>query len=199
MKVLKPVLRKFCTAILGGCVASLVCLLLGADWRHTTNPYAVVAGDLHALPSAAYIQWPTNLVGGTTNRSPWRIGILGADPFGESLAMAVQNRPVDGRDFEIVHALRADELLDCHIVYLATKDEAKLGAALTVFAHHPVLTVGEVDDFLKLGGMIRLDIDKRVKLSLNLDRTDAEGFKIRADMLEIASEVIQNGRVKKMK
>ena len=217
MELLKPTLRTFRIAILGGVVAWLACFTLRADLS-TRNPYDVVAGDLHAFTSPNYIRWPTNAVAITnaiastnavavtnavasTNSPPpsWRIGILGGDPFGDTLLKTLKDHPVDGRDFEIIHAQSAAELLNCHIVYISTKDEEVIGSALTVFAKHPVLTVGEADDFLKLGGMIRMEFGKNVHFSVNLDRARAAGLKISAGMLEVANQVIENGRLKKLK
>ena len=90
-------------------------------------------------------------------------------------------------------------MLNCHIVYISTKDEGVIGSALTVFAKHPVLTVGEADDFLKIGGMVRMEFGKTVHFSVNLDRARAAGLKISAGMLEVANQVIENGRLKKLK
>jgi hypothetical protein len=193
MKFFHPASRPVRLTLLAGIVALCALMALGQE-RRTSNPYSVIAGDLHAFP--AYIQWPTNSV---ATQQPWRIGIWGTDPFGDLMEHTVKDRPVVSRDFQIIRSGKINDLTNCDLVYFTVKDEQRIGPALTALAGHPVLTVGEGEDFLKLGGMVRMEVSKTVRFQINLDHTRAAGLKVRAEMLEIASEVWEDGRLKKTK
>jgi len=155
-----------------------------------SDPYVVIAGFLHAFPS--YVEWPTNVP--ATNPPPWRLGVVGDDPFGDSLADIFDNHPVRGRQFEIIHAARAEDLPPCDIVYIGSKDIKQVKQSLAMLAARPVLTVSEADDFLELGGIVELHQGPTVRFSIDLDNARAAGLKIPAGMLEVAAKVVENGR-----
>ena len=80
-------------------------------------------------------------------------------------------------------------------MFIEFKDADRIQAALAILARHPVLTVGEADDFLKLGGIIQLQRwHETVRMNINLDAARAAHLTIPASLLELASQVLVNGR-----
>jgi hypothetical protein len=177
------------------CALSLLVGLAGGEELHTSNPHAVMANYLRVLP--AYVEWPTNTF--ATPEEPWRIGILGADPFGELLEKALRDRQVGGRGFEIWHATRLADLPPCEIIFIAGKDADEIKEIMRALDSRPVLTVSEHDNFLALGGIIELQARATVRMSINLDHARAAHLKIPRKMLEVASEVIENGGCRRLK
>ena len=196
MEPLKPITRQLrAVAALGGvvCLLAWAALAVRGAEVYKPNPHDVLAGFLHRFPE--HVQWPNRPA--TTNPAPWRIGILGDDPFGEALILVTRTNPVAGRDFEIVHATRAEDLRTCEVVYIGLKDEEKIKAALAALAGRPILTVGETENFLKLGGVIRMELRKYAQFSVNLDAAKASDLKIKAKMLEVARQIIKDGKLNK--
>jgi hypothetical protein len=157
-----------------------------------------MAGYLHVFP--AYVKWPTNTFADANDS--WQVGVLGGNPFGNLLEETLlgTNHAVLGRSFEIWHAGRLEDLPGCQIIFFAFKDEANTKAALEKLDSLPVLTVGEAGNFLQLGGIIQLEQKRdRMLMSINLDRARASHLEIPAKMLEVASAVIENGELKKLK
>jgi hypothetical protein len=198
MENLKPATQRLRP---GSALGGLVCALLllaraagGAD-LHTSNPHEVMAGYLRALP--AYVHWPTNTL--ATPEQPWRIGILGADPFGDVLETTLRDRQAAGRGFDIARALKLKDLPPCEILFIAIKDEDELKKIFDELGSRPVLTVGEHDDFLTLGGIVQLQTRDTVKIFINLDRARAAQLEIPKRMLDVASGVIENGVRRKLK
>lgn len=196
MEFLKPFTRRLrCAAILLGCVCLGAWPLSGADLR-TSNPYDLIAANLHQFPG--YVQWPQRA--GETNPAPWRIGVLGDDPFGDALNQVTKGQPIAGREFIIIHATRAEDLRTCDLVYVGLKDEDKIKEALATLAGRPILTVSDAENFLELGGVIRMEIPKRVgnaRFSLNLDQARTVGLKISTEMQELSTQVLKDGKLKK--
>lgn len=165
---------------------------LAAELR-TSNPYEIIAAYLHRFP--AYVSWPTNAV--TATNAAWCVGVLGTDPFGLSLEPMLlgESRAVAGHPFEIRHAAELADLPPCHLVFIKFKDDAQLKAALDSLAGQPVLTVGDADNFLKLGGIIQLQRwHNTIRMNINLDAARAANLKIPASMLELANQVVLNGQ-----
>jgi hypothetical protein len=140
---------------------------------------------------AHYVTWPENAF--ADEHSPWRICILGKDPFVQVLDKTLTGRTEQGRTFEVRHAETLDELPSCQIVYISFDDASKRRAALAALKNQPVLTVGDAREFLREGGMIRFQTGDRVELSINLDRTQAASLQVQTKMLEVSHEVLQNG------
>jgi hypothetical protein len=180
-------------------IASLSLLLLpglaASQELATENPYKVKAAFLRNF--AHYVTWPD--VAFSRSNSSWCIGILGQDPFGEVLETTFKGRTEQGRTFEIFRADTPEDLPECQIVFVAYKDAAKRRAVLAELKGKPVLTVGDAPDFLREGGVIRFQVGDRVRMSINLDQARAVSLIVQTRMLEVSSDVLENGVIRKVK
>lgn len=159
----------------------------------TASPNKVKAAFLRNFTH--YVSWPSDVF--ANDRSPWRICVLGNDPFGDVLDKTLMGRAEQGRAFEVLRADSLNELPRCQIVFVAHKDAAKRRAALAELKKSPVLTVSDVPEFLQEGGIIQFQVGDRVEMSINLDQSRAASLKIQTKMLEVSREVVENGVVKK--
>jgi len=159
----------------------------------TVNPFKGEAAFLRNF--AHYVTWPQSAF--ADNRSPWHICVLGKDPFGEVLKTTLAGRTEQGRSFEICSAESLKQLPACHIVFIAFVNPERRRAALAELKGKPVLTVGNAPEFLREGGIIRLQVGNRVQMSVNLDQARRGSLAIQTKMLEVSSEVVENGMVKR--
>lgn len=166
----------------------------GQEWLRT-DPNRIEVVVLRNL--AHYVAWPMDAFADA--KAPWRIGVLGADPFGNLLEEALQGRTEQGRPFEVVRADTLSELPPCQIVFVALKDVRTRRAALSSLKNQPVLTVGDVPGFLEEGGIIRFQVTDRVEMSVNLDQARSVSLQIQTKMLEVAREVLENGAVRRLR
>jgi hypothetical protein len=158
-----------------------------------TNPWRVEAAFLRNF--AHYVTWPESTF--SDDQSPWRICILGEDPFGELLENTLKGRTEKGRSFTIQRTDKSSELRNCQIVYVAYKVSMSRRAALAELKDQPVLTVSNAPGFLEEGGMIRFDVKQHVEMSINLDHARAASLSVQTKMLEVSRNVIVNGQVRK--
>lgn len=84
-------------------------------------------------------------------------------------------------------------------MYITCDTASERQTALAALKGMPVLTVGDADDFLQQGGIIRFQVKDRVLMSINLDQAHAASLTIQTKMLEVATEVLENGKVRKAK
>lgn len=176
-----------------GCVLWL--LLFPATTFPAESPYRVEAAFLRNF--SHYVTWPVRPLAG--GGAPWRICVLGPDPFGALLERALAGRTEQGRPFEIFRAQRTDHLPACDIAYIAYRDDARRRAALAGFRGKPVLTVGESPDFLQQGGIIQFEVGERVKISVNLDQARTASLTIQTKMLEVSDLVVEGGQVRRLR
>ncbi len=176
------------------------CLLLIGDSSAgqgfvTADPYKVEAAFLRNF--SHYVTWPAATFADA--RSPWRIGILGRDPFGDTLEKTLKGRVEQGRTYEIFRADKLEDLPECNIIFIAYRDAARRRAVLAELRGKPVLTVGDAAEFLQEGGIIRFEVGDRVKMSINLDRARSASLTIQTKMLEVSDHVVENGVVRRLR
>lgn len=132
---------------------------------------------------AQFVKWPAS--GGQMT-----IGILGDDPFGGALEKTVKGESVDGRKLTIRRARKAEDLKGCQIVFVANSEGGNLNAILAALAGANVLTVGELDDFVKQGGAIGFTSSGgKVRFEINTGATQRAGLNISSRLLKLASRV----------
>ncbi|MBS1213763.1 MAG: hypothetical protein H6R26_2380 [Proteobacteria bacterium] len=155
----------------------------------TQDPNKVKAAFLRNF--AHYVTWPEKAFADAS--SPWRVCVLGRDPFGEVLDKTLAGRTERGRPFEVSRAETLGELPACQIIYVTYADPGERRATLAALKNRPVLTVGDTADFLSEGGMIRFQVKERVEISINLDRARSASLLIQTKMLEVSYQVLEDG------
>lgn len=184
--------------ISAGLVLLLFWLLLAggnaaAQESNAENPNRVIAAFLRNF--AHYVDWPADAFNATD--APWRIGILGNNRLGEVVETTLRGRTEQGRPFKVFYADTLQELPPCQIVYIAIRDSGKRRAVLAALKDKPVLTVGEASELLQEGGIIRFRLGTRIQMSVNLDQARSVSLKVQTKMLEVSSEVLDNGVIRK--
>ncbi len=163
--------------------------------NRAADPRAVEAAFLRNFTH--YVSWPETSF--TDPESPWKICILGKDPFGNTLERTLGGRTEQGRSFTILRTEDPAELRPCHIVYVAYQVSASRRAALSRLLNWPVLTVSSARGFLQEGGMIRFEVLDTVGLHVNLDRAKAASLSIQTQVLEVCDSIIDNGKIRRLR
>jgi len=153
--------------------------------RVLTEPvqYELAAGFLYNF--AVLTKWPAT--GFPRRDLPVTVGVVGRNPFGASLARALAVRQVGGRGFAIEYFADETEIRACHVLFVTR--EVNQQAALDAVRGKPVLTVGVAEDFLKLGGMIRLFADEigRVRFAVRREAAEQAELELSSRLLRLAA------------
>lgn len=153
--------------------------------------YEVKAAFLYNF--AKFVQWPAHTFAGST--TPIRLCVLGSDPFGGALDTIVRGKTVEGRPIVHSHVSSSTEARGCHLLFISGSDSALHRQTLAALGDSPVLTVGESDDFLELGGMINFVLEEdRVRFEINLRAAESHRLKLSSKLLAVARVVKSGGR-----
>ena len=136
---------------------------------------------------AQFVEWPASAF--PRADAPLVIGILGADPFGKALDEVLQNEKARGRRIVLQRLKQLGDVQNLHILYISRSEASDLDEVLRDLQGRAVLTVGEIDEFARRGGMIELITERKVRLRINLKAAKTAGLSISAKMLQLA-EVI---------
>jgi hypothetical protein len=167
-------------------------LLMGVMWRAHAGEtgieeYQVKAAFLFNF--AKFVEWPAQAF--KSAGSPIEICVLGPNPFGFSLANAVEGKVVGNRQFVVRDVRDAQQANDCHILFVSAAGWTRSQARLGDIKKCCVLTVGETGEFIAGGGMINLRLeDARVRVEINPDAAERAGLRISSKLLSLA-EIIR--------
>jgi hypothetical protein len=139
---------------------------------------------------AEFVEWPPENASG-----PFVICIVGEDPFHGDLEEAVQGKSIATRVVRIRHIKQVPEVRGCHVLFI-DKDESKnVSASISGLHQLPVLTVGESDDFLDQGGIIRMFVeDRKIRFEINQGAAETANLKISSRLLLLATAVVGGNR-----
>jgi hypothetical protein len=174
--------RQSCVIVLG--------LLLGSAMRaQSAEEYRVKAAFLYNF--AKFVDWPPRAFKGPSD--PIVIGVLGKNPFGDSLNEAVAGKTLGGRAFQVRQVADAREAAACQIVFVSSSERKRLAALfaqLGKLVNSAVLTVGDTDNFTAEGGVINFKIQGgSVRLQINTEAARKGQLHISAKLLSLAEIV----------
>ncbi len=164
--------------------------LLDARGEALAPEYQLKAAFIYKF--ATYIRWPAT--GSAHAVTPFVIGVIGRDPFGRALNDVVQGERVQGRVIEIRKLGRLEEALRCEVLFVSSSERAKLHDVFATLRGAPVLTVGDMDQFAELGGMINLVTteDNHIRFDINKGAIDRAGLKASSQLLGLARAVVES-------
>ena len=167
-------------------ISFVVVAPLRSEETHAPTDYEVKAAFIYNF--ARYIQWPKE---SDTNK-PFVIGVIGKDPFGVVLDDSVHGQKVQGRPVAIKRFTKIDDVPDCDILFVSASESGRLQQIFTALHHAPVLTIGDVDQFAQVGGMINLTTeDKRIRFEVNVQAIERAGLKAGSQLLRLARIVTE--------
>lgn len=176
-----PFARFFRTLILVlGCLVSLQ--ERGSTAAEVSRELRIRAALLQWIPF--YIEWPPTAF--PTKDAPLLIGILGPDPFRQSLE-SLLDKKVDGREVKVVRFDSLESLRDCHVLYVNLPERKDVQRALEMVRDKPILTVSDQDTFTEQGGMISLlKYKNHIKPYINNAAARRAGLVIQSSLLTVS-------------
>ena len=149
-----------------------------------TEEYRVKAGFLFHF--AQLVDWPAGARGGPT----FDLCILGDDPFRGELESTLNGKAIGARPIHVLHLKQAQEARNCQVLFISTTENQRLPKIFEELGNSAVMTVGESDDFIDRGGMIRFTLEQeKVRFEINLKAADPVGLKFSSRLLLLAKNV----------
>ena len=147
--------------------------------------YAVKAAFLFNF--IKFVDWPDGRF--PPEGEPIQVCILGRDPFGDILD-SIEERTAQNRPLRLTRDPTSEDLDRCHVLFISSSEEFRLAQILKDLEARGILTVGDMADFARRGGVIGFALrNNRVGLDVNLDAAERAQLKISAKVLELAQVV----------
>jgi hypothetical protein len=149
----------------------------------TPQEFKVKAGYLLNIPMFA--DWPPS----AASCSSFTIGVLGETPLHDALetmkGKRIKNRPV------VILAVHDIPQTDCcQVLFIAASERFRLQRLLPEAHRRGIMTISDMRDFVKLGGMVALvTINNRITFDLNLAAARSAAISFSSQLLKLANDV----------
>jgi hypothetical protein len=152
---------------------------LAAGTQLTADEYGLKAAFLYNL--AKFVDWPPEKL--KADNSPLVIGVTGQDTC-DRVGAVVREKTIDQHRVIVRLIANEDQIKDCHILFLTRSQQQHAAKMLDAANRAAVLTVGETDQFLDSGGMVRFYLEfDTLRLEIADDFVRRVGLNIKANAL----------------
>ena len=164
--------------------------LLGAPTPHTqaapTTEYEVKAAYLYNF--GRFVQWPARAT--AAEGRYFTICVLGDDPFGPVLNATIADETIDGKTVVAKRISAPQQAVNCRILFISSSEDRQLKEILIALAKASVLTVSDMPQFARRGGMVQLILDgSKVRFEVNLSSAERAGLIFSSQLLKLAVSI----------
>ncbi len=159
---------------------------LGVAWAAEAEPsreYQIKAAFIYNF--AKFTRWPAGSF--SDAEAPLDFCIYGEDPFGGAFD-AVAGKTIRGRRVAVRRIAAIEASAGCHLLFISDSEAERLTGILAALNDRPVLTVADMPDFARAGGIINLKTTEEDKLRFEINTGTAEraGLKFSSKLLNLA-------------
>jgi hypothetical protein len=103
------------------------------------------------------------------------------------LEAATEGETIHGLPTVAKRVPKRDEATTCEVLFISSSEDDQLTGTLAALDKSSVLTVSDMPEFVKRGGMVQLVLDgKRVRFEVNLAAAERAGLNLSSELLKLA-------------
>jgi hypothetical protein len=167
-------------------------VLLGPSCLHaqrsSPSEYEVKAAYLYDF--GKFVAWPAKVAAS----DDFPICVLGQDPFGPTFDATIAGETINGKKVVVNRISKPQDALSCRILFISASEESQLKEILATIDKTSVLTVSDISQFTRRGGMIQFVTDaNRVRFEVNVTTAERAGLTLSSQLLKVAINVRKTG------
>jgi len=148
--------------------------------------YQVKAAFLYNF--AKFVEWSPEAM--PNANAPLILGVVGEDPFGPVLEETIKGKTANGHPFVVRRFRKEENASGCQILFTSSSNQTYIRSLLASLKGSSVLTVGETESFLRLGGIINFTLEEnKVRFKINVAAAERNRLKISSKLLSVAKVV----------
>lgn len=166
-------------------VVAFSCLTASGE-QSSAGPYQIEAVYLYDF--SKFVAWPKQTA--NAKNEPFSICVLGEDPFGAVLDTTLSGENIQGNTLVAKRISKPEDAAGCKIVFVSNSEENRLKEILAAFDGTDILTVSDIHNFSRRGGMIQFVLEGgKVRFEVNVTNAANAGLTLSADLLQVALAV----------
>ena len=177
---------------ISGIAAAIIVVLISGSrvdaQQSSPTEYQVKAAYLYNF--GKFVEWPAKV---NAAGDSFSICVLGEDPFGATLDKTIAGESINGKKAVARRVAKAQDALRCQIVFISSTEEVRLKEILATLEKASILTVSDIPDFTRRGGMIQfLMQSNKVRFEVNLTPAERDGLTLSSQLLKVAANVTRS-------
>ena len=162
----------------------IACLSIGLQPAPGESSLEYQVKAVCVLNAARFVSWPSSAF--PDAQAPLVIGILGDNPFGSALHEVVNGATVRHRRL-VVRRVGLADARECHILFVSRSERERVPAILDSLREASVLTISELEGFVRDGGIIGLALHQgKIRFEVNHEVATRAQLKIDSQFLLLA-------------
>lgn len=138
-----------------------------------------------------FISWPEQK--NLAQKDTFIIGIVGEDPFGETIHTYFKNQTIKEKTAKIITINSIEEIEKCDLLFISSSEKGKLEKYIKKALKYNVLTVGDTKGFAEQGVNLNLPVHGvHIAIQVNYECLKKAGFKVESTLLAYAELVVCN-------
>ena len=167
-------------------VALAVCLLCTSTGRaQNVTESSLKAAFIYNF--AKFTEWPADVLPPTAT---FAACVLGDNSTRDAFGRIVKDRQLSGRPISVSEVQPGVKLRSCHLLYVSGVNPTQLSAIMTMVHGASVLTISDLDDFVRDGGIAQMFVENgRIRFDINLDIAKDARLQLSSKLLALAAHV----------
>lgn len=151
---------------------------------NAAEEYEIKAAYLFNLGN--FIKWPDRVLQNNID-----ICILGENPFGSNLELiAKKERKLQNKPVVLKNIISIADSKECAILFISASEQSNLTTLFDKLKGKPILTVGDSERFVLIGGMIQFyQREGKIRLMIDPQTLEENGLKANSQLMRIAQRV----------
>jgi hypothetical protein len=155
----------------------------------SSSPSQAEIGAAFIFNFAKFTEWPPESF--VDSSSAITVCFLGAGAVRSAFQSIAAGKSVNGRNLLVRDVKSSAEIHDCQIVYTDSLTTAVITGALKNSRKSSALSIGTSEDFLALGGTIRLLVESnRMRFDVNVGAAGRTKIRLSSKLLALARSVV---------
>jgi hypothetical protein len=135
-----------------------------------------------------FVRWPA--IAPANRSGAFTICTIEGDSFGAVLQSTLAGESVGGKPVAVKQLEKMHDAETCHILFISSARARELKSILSAVEQTSVLTVSDMPDFSKRGGMIQFVAEgDRLRFEINLEGTEKSHLVLPSELLKVAVSV----------
>ena len=134
-----------------------------------------------------FVQWPADAV---AVGAPLVICVVDDPPVAQALEGLTRGRAIGGRSVTVKSVAPEAALPPCNVLYMTRSKGKRPGALLATVQETCVLTISDIPDFARVGGIVELVRENdRIGIIVNVAALSRAGIRLNSRLLALATIV----------
>ena len=163
--------------------------VIAAPWLHAqrSGPSENEVKSAYLYNFGKFVEWPAKV---TSVSESFPICVLGDDNFGSTLETIIAGESINEKKVLVKRVAKPQDAVSCRILFISSSEQNQLKEILAALDNTSVLTVSDVPQFTRRGGMIQFVVEaNKVRFEVNLTSAERAGLTLSSQLLKVAIQV----------